>query len=613
MVRPGHLTPRSTPSQVAPLMWVSATATRNFMLDDPLLDWLELYGANHGFVRDDQSNGYDSRADYARFLFEKAKVFEAAVVNYFEEVSKARKQQWVWKIERNGLCTPDDEMGRICLEATAAALREGMPIVYQGMVCDPASRTYGFPDFLIRGDKFVELFPSMVNTIEVDAVAPSLKAESHHYIIVDSKYTTLDLNAQQELGNGGSQKAYKAQVYIYNRALGAMQGFTPRNAYVLGRGWKQGGNRSENAIDRLGPVSSAGTLAHGVPLAPRVEESVTWVRQLHTDGNQWEIGNPPSVEELRPNVKNTEDAPWHSAKHDIARRFGEITELWQVGIEGRRASVAAGVTDWRDPKCMAANLGVKGAYVQKAQALIDVNRDGKEPAARPAHVTAGELDWRPQVPIEFFVDFETVNNLDDNFSRFPQKGGQALIFMIGCGHMEANKWHFRCFTAARLDETSESSIIDAWIQHMEEIRLRLAPKMESPKVYHWSFAEVSTLESAYNSAVARHKGKQWNTPKWYDLLKNVVQPEPFVIRGSLRFGLKSVAKALHSHGLIQTNWKDGIVDGLGAMAAAWWADHEAQRLGISMETLPLMQSVIDYNEIDCKVMMETLYYLRKHH
>lgn len=613
MARPGNADRGPAPAQAAPPMWVSATATRNFMLDDPLLDWLELHGAKHGFVRDDQSDGYDARADYARFLFEKGRAFEAAVVNYFEELAKTRKQQLVHKIARNGVFTPDEEGGRTYIEATRAALIAGAPIVYQGMVCDPATRTYGFPDFLVRSDIFVELFPKMADSVDKGAGAPSLKAKSYHYIVVDSKYTTLDLNAQQELGNGESQKVYKAQLYVYNRALGALQGFTPRSAYLLGRGWKQGNNRVDNALDKLGPVANDGTLAHGAPLGPRVEEAVAWIRRLHTDGHKWAVGNPPPVEELRPNVKNTEDSPWHGAKHKVADQFGEITSLWQVGIEGRRASVAAGVTDWRDPRCMAANLGVKGAYLQKAQVIIDVNRDGTEPRVRPARVAAGEAEWRPQAPVEFFVDFETVNNLDDDFSKFPAKGGQALIFMIGCGHVEGGKWQFLCFTAARLNEASEAGIIDAWIQHMEDVRARLAPKLDSPKVYHWSFAEVSTLESAYNSATARHKGNQWKAPKWYDLLKNTIQAEPLVIRGSLRFGLKSVAKALRSHGLIQTNWQDGIVDGLGAMAAAWWADHEGRRQNVAMETLPLMRSVIDYNEIDCKVMMEALYYLRVHH
>src|SRR6266511_3367738 len=43
--------------------WVSASSTRNFLLNDPLVDWLDRYGAARGFVRDDHLAGYDPRSD----------------------------------------------------------------------------------------------------------------------------------------------------------------------------------------------------------------------------------------------------------------------------------------------------------------------------------------------------------------------------------------------------------------------------------------------------------------------------------------------------------------------------------------------------------------------
>ena len=47
-----------------------------------------------------------------------------------------------------------------------------------------------------------------------------------------------------------------------------------------------------------------------------------------------------------------------------------------------------------------------------------------------------------------------------------------------------------------------------------------------------------------------------------------MREEPVVVRGALGFGLKAVASALHTHGLIKTDWVDSPIDGLGAMAPA---------------------------------------------
>ena len=73
-----------------------------------------------------------------------------------------------------------------------------------------------------------------------------------------------------------------------------------------------------------------------------------------------------------------------------------------------------------------------------------------------------------------------------------------------------------------------------------------------------------------------------------------------VVRGALGFGLKAIANALHSLGLIETDWADSPVDGLGAMVGAWRCDEEAKKKGVPMTDLPLIKEIGRYNEVDCK-------------
>ena len=147
----------------------------------------------------------------------------------------------------------------------------------------------------------------------------------------------------------------------------------------------------------------------------------------------------PDVPDLWPNMGSTRDAPWHVAKGRIAEKLGELTLLWQVGVKNRQTGHEAGVYDWRDASCTADLLGfTKGTRQPVLQALLDINRSAEGPNVQPSRLRNSDPVWRDS-GLEFYVDFETVSDLDDDFSKLPSKGGQPLIFMIGCGHVEDGK------------------------------------------------------------------------------------------------------------------------------------------------------------------------------
>ena len=121
--------------------------------------------------------------------------------------------------------------------------------------------------------------------------------------------------------------------------------------------------------------------------------------------------------------------------------------------------------------------------------------------------------------------------------------------------MEGEEWEYRCFCVDRLTEESEAEMIDEWLAHTNEIGV-LSQSNSEPRLVHWSYAEPVNYEEAYDSARQRHPEKGWPGVKWFDLWARVVRKEPIVVRGALNFGLKSFARAMHSHGLIQTSWGD---------------------------------------------------------
>ena len=240
--------------------------------------------------------------------------------------------------------------------------------------------------------------------------------------------------------------------------------------------------------------------------------------------------------------------------------------------------------------------------------MLDLNRDLDGPAIWPRVIATGTEIWGEPQGVEFYVDFETVSNLDDDFTAIPNQNGRPMIFMIGCGHMEDRVWQFSCFIADRLETSCEADIIEQWLEHMEAVRQRVAPEVERPLVFHWSPAETSSMSGALKSARARNPAREasWVEPNWFDFLNRVMKKEPVIVRGPMGFGLKTVARSLRRHGLIETGWTDGVTDGLGAIVAAWWCADVATMQGGLLADFDLMEEVSAYNEVDCRVMMEAV-------
>lgn len=583
--------------------WVSAGKTRNWMLHDPVLDWLDLYGEAAGYVRDDKVPGYDQRTDFSLFIMEKGLAFEERVYDVL-----ANDIDIVFMERPTDFCV-EDHAAR-----TVDVLKTMPEAVAQACVADPETKTFGYPDLLVRSDVVSRLWPDAFHDEIFDVDAPNLGIR-FHYVVVDIKYTTIKLKADSTVGNDGSSPAYKGQLFVYNRALAHMQGYQPPTAFLLGRSWNQVSKKSKrrgtSALERLGPVPLYEVPKKGATLEMQVDDAIAWFRRLRKDGAKWQAMPLPSTPELRPNMCNTLDAPWHQAKKIIADATGELTTLWMVGVNKRNAALEKGVARWQDVK-RSGVVDIKGPKTELLlDAILDVNRlEG--PPLRPAFVLANAHEWAIEPELEFYVDFETVSDLDDDFSRFPKRGGQPLIFMVGCGHVEDGQWHFREFTVDRLTPEAEAAIIEDWFDHMGAVTARLHPG-GVPKIIHWSHAEVSSLESAYNSAVARHPDRSWPRVNWFDFLKCVVKAEPIVVRGALGFGLKAIAKSMYAHGLIKTNWSDGPTDGLGAMVGAWRAAAEAEAEGLPLDRSPLIRDIASYNEVDVRVMWEIVQYLRTHH
>ena len=585
-------------------LWVPASAMRNHVMAETLLDWLDLHGQAAGFSPDPA----DVRTDFDLFVMRKGREFECAVLDHLGglDIGEVRRVA-------DGRPPGGDLRGVEAVTSTVRAMRDRVAAIVGGALRHDESRTFGAPDLLVRSDILMEIFPEALTPAAAAAPAPLLGLDDCHYAVVDVKFTTLRLLTGGGLNDSRSNPAYKVQLFVYNRALGALQGHLPPRAFLLGRGWEQrvGGHttRVANCMDRLAAVDNAGSTA-GAPLAEQADAAAAWLRRVRREGRHWTVLPEPSVPELRPNA-NGEAGRWKSAVKAIVAETEDLTRLWGVGAAQRDSANAKGLTRWSDPAVTAEAIGAKGTMTgPRLQALLDVNR-GVGPDVQPQRLSTERTGWHEPAALEFFVDFETVSDLDDDFADFPARGGQPLIFMIGCGHIEDGQWRFRCFTAEDISEASEATILDDWFDHMAHVGRRLGDDLP-PRVYHWARHEVASLREA----TARHPGgaTRWPEPEWFDLLSQVMKPEPVVVRGAHSFGLKEVTNALSALGHLDISWETSLTDGRGAMVGAWWCQrHLDMGAAERLADFDLMRETEAYNEVDCKAIMDIIGHLRRNH
>jgi hypothetical protein len=553
-----------------------------------------------GFKPDRDVLGYDDSFDLGRFLMQQGRGFERALI-----ADLAAR----WEIVRIAT-RPDQARSLDAALATWEAMRAGKPVIAGAVVRDPQLRTFGIADLLVRSDVLADLSPDAFagDPLELPVIGLS---HGRHYRVVEVKFQTVELLKNGDLTTAAGELDTLVQTWIYNEALGRMQGYTPPAAYVAGRGWRTSqGERGDRCWDRLGRIRHDVFLrGRGLELRELVPQATAWVRRLRTEGAEWRVLPIPSVPELWPNMKS-DPAGWHDAKARIARELADLTLLPRVGVTERARAHAAGITRWDDPVLDAAVFGVNAHDTTLLNAVLAVNRDGGPPV-RPARLRDGA--WRMRAPVEAYVDFEFLQDMSDDFTTFPRKGGQPLIFQIGCGTYRDGIWRFSQFTVDELSLEAEAKMIDDWLAHLAAICAAAAAEIREARLIHWSPAEQSNFERAYDNARARHPERSWPELPWYDLLRDVIQAEPVVVKGAFSFSLKSIARSMRANGLIETDWGEGLADGAGAMAGAWNAAVEAKRRGVALGDTDTMREVGRYNEVDCRVMAEILEHLRQQH
>ena len=158
-------------------------------------------------------------------------------------------------------------------------------------------------------------------------------------------------------------------------------------------------------------------------------------------------------------MSNSHDYPWRPVKEMIAEEIAEITDLWMCGVKNREKAHAAKVYRWTDPKCTTEILGVTGPKIKRIpkRVTISFNKDESDAKITPEIIANNDDGWQSRRLVEFYVDFEYMNDVMCETSSMPIVKTSSIIFMIGAGYFDpfTHEWIYRSFTVDSLTGQEE--------------------------------------------------------------------------------------------------------------------------------------------------------------
>jgi hypothetical protein len=307
----------------------------------------------------------------------------------------------------------------------------------------------------------------------------------------------------------------------------------------------------------------------------KMNEAYKWIWDLRENGRSWDLFNP-TRHELLPNMKHGSTYGYKRIIQSIISKNDELTSYNDITLEKRNDYFI---------RQLSVNEALCESNKPFLKSIVDL-RGTKKVACDLSKLVV------PKKRI-FYVDFEYINSF--HFKRDFSNADTNHLYLIGVLYEKDGSWLYKAFVPIAIDYMNPSSSYEVqnirdWVDFMESFGMPYC-------VMNWSVAEQSMLSSL---------SKQYNfeletTIEWIDLLKLFKTTIHFVCDGMKTYSLKDVAKSMYKLGLINTSWNDNVMNGLEANILLIPNFIKGDYV---LEMCDSLSDIIDYNEIDCRVMME---------
>ena len=638
--------------------WMALHNFKNYINDDTILDWLDLYGTKNNFKKD----ANDKNIPFNNFLQHKNTECKRIIINFISQSFS------------NAYYVSQDATIEIKYKQTCDCIKQQIPLIINPTLLDFKNKLISTPDLLINKSHVHSIFYNCSKSNEIGEYIPiditTLKlntSKTNERIILNSSKSIQLLKLKMIISNlclldmlnkinNKNTKTQKKKRFMKNRDTKNSDNIelnnnisynnisydninydninydninydniNYNNGYIISgnlylkeiknnrfnnesiylnnkkKKRKRSYNNCPNHNKQTNNYYTINPLYHSQDktIVHKLFSCINWLDKLRLHGHKWNVSNPSCIE-LYPTMTNKDDFPWKSTKKQIANNLNEITLLWSCGKNERELAHKNNVKTWQE--CTSNLLQInnkKNALILNNMININANKYNSSLLFHPNKLKSQlALKCLKTNSVEFYVDFETLHNYDNNCN---------VIFMIGClsyyrVNKKSNRYtrNFKTFTATNLN--GETEIINNWVMYMHNIQNKFCDINVQPPIYHWSNAEPIVYKN-YMEKYKIKNDKIFNL-NFCDLLE-VFKSEPIVIKGAFSYGLKEISRAMYTHGLINTIWDTkNISDGKIAMFEAWRYYN-----GFAHDNT--MIEIERYNYIDCKVLQEILEYIRK--
>lgn len=571
-------------------VWISGTSVANYLLKDPVIDWLKTYYYTHGFNNTRITRSKLKKIKTSSFttspnvLMRNGCHFENKI--YADLIARFGHDKVV---NLNSEHHFTSSQKTIAFNRTLDAMEKRTPIILQAYIKSDTLKLEGVVDILIRND---HLHTLVREDVEVDT-------SRLHYVVVDVKWSHMQLCVDgKTIRNDGRFKAYKGQLLIYNIILGELQAYTPSAAYVMAKSWnidKKGGERDgRSCYDLLGVIDYSG---RDETYIDETVKAINWVRDVRENGSGWSPLTP-HIKEMCCNSCNQDDA-WSRVKKTIMTETRDITQVWMVSPDQRNIAFDKGIKRWDDEQCTASVFMGPGTKSRTIDAILNINRGDTSIILNNIDNRCNWHNYNMHTTRDYYIDYETISEAFIENPDMDLDNGKLMdgyIFMIGVGY-EASPGVFKhtSFACREYTPGEEGRIIYEFFAFLSgnsagrHIRL-----------FHWGSVEKTLMDAAL-ARHNRHIPLGYAVIDWIDMC-SVFTAGPVVVKGALTFKLKEIAGAMFANGLIKTRWESGELDnGLAAMQKA--IEHYSTNS-------PKFSEITKYNAVDCKVVWEIVRRLR---